>query len=58
MQLQKEEFLEQLRDREVVNGQLKNDLHEVTNQLMQNGSELATSRLELQRHRTEIDVIA
>lgn len=49
-------MLEQLRDREVANGQLKCDLQEVTNQLMNNGSELANSRVELQRHREEIDV--
>lgn len=56
LQLQKEDLLEQLRDREVANGQLKCDLQEVTNQLMNNGSELANSRVELQRHREEIDV--
>lgn len=56
LQLQKEDLLEQLRDRDVANGQLKCDLQEVTNQLMSNGSDLANSRVELQRHREEIDV--
>lgn len=56
LQLQKEDLLEQLRDRDVANGQLKCDLQEVTNQLMNNGSDLANSRVELQRHREEIDV--
>lgn len=55
LQLNKEELLEKLRDWEMLNAKLKNELEDASHQLIVNGSDLANSKLELQRHRNEID---
>ncbi|XP_037045852.1 uncharacterized protein PFB0145c-like isoform X2 [Bradysia coprophila] len=55
LQLNKEELLEKLRDWELVNAKLKTELEDASHQLIVNGSDLANSKLELQRHRNEID---
>ncbi|KAJ6644648.1 hypothetical protein Bhyg_09617 [Pseudolycoriella hygida] len=55
LQLNKEELLEKLRDWEILNAKLKNELEDASHQLIVNGSDLANSKLELQRHRNEID---
>lgn len=49
-------MLEKLRDWESLNAKLKNELEDASHQLIVNGSDLANSKLELQRHRNEIDV--
>lgn len=49
-------MLEKLRDWEEVNLKLKNELADASHQLIVNTSDLANSKIELQRHRTEIDV--
>lgn len=49
-------MLEKLRDWESINSKLKNELEDASHQLIVNGSDLANSKLELQRHRNEIDV--
>lgn len=56
LQLNKEELLEKLRDWEQLNAKLKNELEDASHQITVNGSDLANSKLELQRHRNEIDV--
>lgn len=56
--MNKEELLEKLRDWEMLNAKLKNELEDASHQLIVNGSDLANSKLELQRHRNEIDVSA
>lgn len=45
-----------LHDWEQLNVQLRHDLDTATGQLSENSSELAHSKVELQRHRCEIDV--
>lgn len=40
----------------MLNVRLKNDLQDSTHQLMVRGTDLANCKLELQRHRAEIDV--
>lgn len=56
MQLGKEEQLEKLRHWESANRKLKDELEDASHQLTVNSSDLANSKIELQRHRTEIDV--
>lgn len=50
-------MLEKLRDWESINAKLKNELEDASHQLIVNSSDLANSKLELQRHRNEIDVM-
>lgn len=47
---------EKLRDWESLNAKLKTELEDASHQLIVNSSDLANSKLELQRHRNEIDV--
>lgn len=54
--MNKEEMLEKLRDWEQSNLKLKVELEDASHQLTVNSSDLANSKIELQRHRTEIDV--
>lgn len=56
LQLNKEEMLEKMRDWEQSNLKLKVELEDASHQLTVNSSDLANSKVELQRHRTEIDV--
>lgn len=48
--------MEKLRDWEMLNSKLKIELEDASHQLIVNSSDLANSKLELQRHRNEIDV--
>lgn len=54
--MNKEEMLEKLRDWEQSNVKLRVELEDASHQLTVNTSDLANSKVELQRHRTEIDV--
>lgn len=49
-------MLEKLRDWEELHLKLKRELEDASHQLMVNSSDLANSRIDLQRHRSEIDV--
>ena len=48
--------MEKLREWEQLNGKLKLELEEASHQIIVNSSDLANSKIELQRHRSEIDV--
>lgn len=56
LQLSKEELLLRLHDWEQLNAKLRADLDVVSAQLKGNSGELAHSKIELQRYRSEIDV--
>lgn len=56
LQLSKEELLLRLHDWEQLNAKLRGDLDAVSGQLKGCSCELAHSKIELQRHRSEIDV--
>lgn len=49
-------MLEKLKDWEDIHLKLKRELEDASHQLIVNSSDLANSKVELQRHRAEIDV--
>lgn len=52
----KEEAFEKVGEWEMINQKLKSELKEATQQLIVKSSELSTTKVELQKHRQEIDV--
>lgn len=54
--MNKEETFEKLNEWEQLNVKLKNELEDASHQLIVNSSDLANSKIELLRHRNEIDV--
>lgn len=54
--MNKEEMLEKLKDWENIHMKLRRELEDASHQLIVNSSDLANSKVELQRHRSEIDV--
>lgn len=49
-------MMEKLKDWEDIHLKLKRELEDASHQLIVNSSDLANSKIELQRHRAEIDV--
>lgn len=56
LQLNQGEVTDKLKDMEMANVQLKFELDVTSKQLMINSNDLASSKIELQQHRNEIDV--
>jgi hypothetical protein len=52
----KEEAVEKLSEWEMINQKLKTELKDVAQQLIVKSNELVSCKMELQRHRQEIDV--
>ena len=52
----KEEAFERVAEWEMINQKLKSELRETAQQLIVKSNELASSKVELQKHRQEIDV--
>lgn len=56
IQVSKEEALEKVTEWEMINQKLKSELRETAQQLIAKSNELTSSKVELQKHRQEIDV--
>lgn len=56
IQVTKEEAFEKVGEWEMINQKLKSELKDTTQQLITKSNELSSSKVELQKHRQEIDV--